>query len=354
MASREGLIGHRRGALFQARACWRWSNFLGSVAADGKPVLRVNMDETNLKLHVTSRPGLVFEASPKRRRQLLRQGRGPSLHVRRSAVTLVAFACDDERVQKLLPQIFVVNEHVVTKAAVEDFASTCSGNVQIIRRKSSWVDAKLAAELIQTLAATLPFVRRSHRVILHLDASRVHSHVSVLHACSKAGLLVHFIPAATTPWFQPLDVAVFAKFKGWVVQEVERQRLASESGSLAVADVLGIYRRGVEEVVQTCSWERAFEHTGLRGQGHLSQTLLSRLGAHCTAGGVERPPVLRRPTGYLPTWCQHSHCRAFRTRSRRGPSDASASFASPGTLASSFVSSLRRGPRVPAELSSCT
>ena len=117
---------------------------------------------------------------------------------------LVAFSCDDERVQKLLPQIFVVNEHVVTKAAVEDFAGTCSGNVQIIRRKSSWVDAKLAAELIQTLAATLPLVRRSHRVILHLDAPRVHSHVSVLHACSKAGLLVHFIPAATTPWFQPL------------------------------------------------------------------------------------------------------------------------------------------------------
>lgn len=265
--------------LAQARACWQWASFIASCNTGEEPVLRVNLDETSLKLHVPARPGLVFEPCPKRRRTLLRQGRGPDLKTRRAAVTLVAFACDDEEVQRILPQIFVVNEHVVTKADVAELADRCEGNVQIIRRKSAWVNAGFTATVVDTLADCLKEELRKRQVVLHMDTCPAHTHVDVLKACSRAGIFVHFVPASSTAWLQPLDVAIFSKFKGWVVREVERQRLASATGSLTRPQVLDIYRRGVVDVIQAQGWARAFEVTGLRGQDKLSSGLLSRLNA---------------------------------------------------------------------------
>lgn len=240
-------------------------------------MLRVNLDESSLKLHVPRRPGLVFEPHAKRRRALLRQGDGADLQTRRSAVTLVSFVCDDELVQHKLPQVLITNEHVVTKSDVEAAASKCSGNVLIIRRKSSWVNASVAVELINALAKSLREELRSRHVILHLDTVGSHTHASVLEACGRAGIHVHFVPAKTTALLQPLDVAVFSVFKGWVVREVERQRLASASGVLTKQQVLDIYRRGVDEVIRCRSWTHAFEHTGLRGQQNLSRSLMERL-----------------------------------------------------------------------------
>ncbi len=44
----------------EVTACWHWVNFVAACNDDGKPILRVNLDETSLKLHVPPRPGLVF------------------------------------------------------------------------------------------------------------------------------------------------------------------------------------------------------------------------------------------------------------------------------------------------------
>jgi hypothetical protein len=104
------------------------------------------MDESSLKLHVPARPGLVFEPSSKRRRQLLREGKGPDLRTRRSAVTLVAFVCDDSDLQQSLPQIIIVNEYTINKADLADISELCVGNVQLVRRQSTWVDAKFTSK----------------------------------------------------------------------------------------------------------------------------------------------------------------------------------------------------------------
>jgi len=262
----------------QARACWKWSNFLATLAGD-KPILRVNLDETSCKLHVQPRRGIVMEPCSKRRRKLLRQGRGPSLQQKRAAVSLVAFACDDEAVQRQLPQIFIVNEHVVKKSEVSDLAARCGGGVRFLRRKSSWVNADLMVELIKILSRSLGELVRTRHVILHMDTHSAHTRAKVLRACGRAQLLTHFIPASATGWLQPLDVTVFAQYKRWTVGEAERQRLAATSGALSGFDMLDIYRRGVEAVIQGRSWAKAFEHAGLRGQSGLSAQLLSRLEA---------------------------------------------------------------------------
>ena len=279
----------------QARACWKWSNFIRACNTEGKPVLHVNLDETSLKLHVPALPGLVFEPCRKRRRRLLREGHVPDLGTRRAAVTLVAFACNDQRVQKLLPQIFVVNKRVVLADDVVDFDERCTGNVIIARRESSWVTANFMVEVVRALAFCLSEEMKSHHVVLHLDACRSHSHVKVLKECASAGIFVHFVPAGTTAWLQPLDVSVFSKFKSRVVRDVERKRLAALPGPPSRPEMLEIYRKAVVDVIQSQSWARAFELTGLLGQGKLSQRLMDRIGlaaAPAVGDGVPSLPDL--------------------------------------------------------------
>ena len=242
-------------------------------------MLRVNLDETSLKLHLDPKPGIVLEPCPKKRRRLLRECLGPDLQTRRSAVTLIAFACDDESVQALLPQVFVVNEHVVTKAEVGELNDRCGGsNVLVVRRKSSWVNADFMIDVVNVLGTCLQSQLATHRVVLHMDICTVHTHAEVLNACSAKGIYAHFIPASTTAWLQPLDVAVFGQFKRWVLREVENQLLQSESGALSRFQVLDVYRRGVDAVIRARAWGQAFDQCGLRGQGSLSSRLLVRLG----------------------------------------------------------------------------
>lgn len=276
-AGTAGLGADRGCGLAKAISCWQWANFLAVRCSGDKPVLRVNLDESSLKLYVPPRPGLVFEPCAKRRRSLLRREGGPDLKTKRSAVTLIAFVCDDERVQRLLPQIFVTNERVITQSDAVKFAGECCGNVVIVRRKSAWVDAGFAREVVEVLATCLSGELARFQIILHMDTLPAHMHVGVLKACCESGIHVHFIPAKTTGWLQPLDVLVFSVFKGWVVREVERLRLASVSGLLTPLEMLGVYRRGVEAVIQSRGWAQAFELTGLRGQSNLSRRLLDRL-----------------------------------------------------------------------------
>jgi hypothetical protein len=76
-------------------------------------------------------------------------------------------------------------------------------------------------------------------------------HADVFKACAELGIFTHVVPASMTGWLQPLDVAVFSRFKGWVVREVERRHLTSTSGLLSRPEVLKIYRHGVAEVIQS-------------------------------------------------------------------------------------------------------
>jgi hypothetical protein len=236
----------------------------------------INLDETSVKLcPVTTRGYVIFDL--RGRRAILRQGPRPSLSMRRSAVSLVAFLCDDELIQPLLPQVFITNEHVLSAADAADLNSTCPRNVFVARRRSSWVNAPMLCEIVGLLAASLGNVIRSRAVVLCMDTYKAHLHNSVLAACARAGIFIMYIPASTTGWLQPLDVCVFNRYKMWVVRELERLRLATPTGTLPRAVVLDAYCRGICSVLEAQSWSRAFAVTGLSGQGDLSAELKRRL-----------------------------------------------------------------------------
>lgn len=192
-------------------------------------------------------------------------------------MTLVAFLCDDVAVQPLLPQVFVSNQHVLSAVDVAQLNSACPSNVFFVRRKSSWVNVAVLLEILELFSALLQHTLRTHRVILHMDASRVHLHASVARARSRAGLFLMYIPASTTAWLQPLDVSVFSQYKAWVRAELERKRLVAPAGVLSRSDIMSAYSDGIRAILEAKGWANAFEVTGLRGQSNLSTDLMSRL-----------------------------------------------------------------------------
>lgn len=246
-------------------------------ATADRPVLLLNLDETSIPLWSKPRKGYLMFGNHRGRKAVLRQGPGPSLSLRRSYVSLVALLCDDPAVQPLLPQVFVTNEHVLSKADVESLNADCRPNVFFARRRSSWANAELIVEIVKLLAVSIPEVLRTHRVVLHMDTARSHLHTSVVKACTKEGIFLMYVPASTTAWLQPLDAYVFSSYKRWVGRELEKLRLAGPTGSLPRSVVMGVYSRGLAAVLEAKSWRHAFEATGLRGQCGLSKDLMARL-----------------------------------------------------------------------------
>ena len=219
------------------------------------------------------------------RRALLKRGPGPKLHDRRATVTLVSFLCDQEDKQLLLPQIFLSNMHVLTQSDADALNRASAHNILFARRKSGWVNRVVLVEILQLLARCLGDTLKTHRVVLSMDTFAAHLHVDVIRAACSLGLLLMFIPASMTGWLQPLDVAVFGKYKDWVVRELEQKALTMPEGVPSRVEALGVYAAGISAVLEAQSWSRAFDLAGLRGQFGVSRELLSRL-------GMDAPPTV--------------------------------------------------------------
>jgi hypothetical protein len=262
----------------EALACWNWNNFLEAQNLQGKPVLHINLDESCVRMHSGPCKGIVVAPTGVPLKTFLKQETRASLRLRRSAVTLVAMVCDCAATQRLLPQVIVGNEHVLSKQDMELITSACPPNVFVLRRKSSWLTADLLVHILKLLAACLDRVLPHRHVFLSMDACRIHLTESVATACSKAGIHLMYIPAGMTAWLQPCDTHVFSKFKRFLGQGYEELQLAAPDGDVSVAQMVGLICRGVSEVMDSQCWLRAFQHTGLRDkQAHVSQSLLGRL-----------------------------------------------------------------------------
>ena len=100
---------------FKANALWRWSNYLQSRDAPGRPLVLINMDETNVKLVPQEREGHVSKRAYRLFVQGLPMGRNASLSAQRSTITHVAAMCDRADFQTLLPQVVLVGANQVSE-----------------------------------------------------------------------------------------------------------------------------------------------------------------------------------------------------------------------------------------------
>ena len=138
---------------------------------EGQRLLAINMDETAIRFFVQHR-GLCTRRA--------RHGRDPvatqqvSRKDMRACLTHVAFACADAGVQRFLPQIFIGNEHIFAQRVVSAIQPGLPKNIILWRRASAWVNKKTMVDVVHALAAALGEELSARRVMLLLDACRIH------------------------------------------------------------------------------------------------------------------------------------------------------------------------------------
>ena len=179
------------------------------------------MDESSIKLCPQVKKGWAL-ADRRKLKSLLRHGRGGTLIDRRSSVTLVSFLCDSEEVQPRLPQVFLSSEHVLSKSDVKVLKSYFARIVLFSRRKSGWVHNSTLVKTLTLLAKFIGSFVRTHRVILFMDTSEAHLHVSVL--------LPLRIPLDAHSRVNDKVAPAFGCGCFWEVQRVGRPRVGAQEG----------------------------------------------------------------------------------------------------------------------------
>jgi hypothetical protein len=269
----------------QATATLQWNAFLESRCPAGRRVLRINMDETSVRLFHGGGKGCVATENG-----ALANGAGleqaVTLRARRGAVSLVAFVCDDALVQRRLPQIVIASEKILpVKEAAVLCAAPLAGHTLVLRRRSAWLDTEGLKEVLRILRRCLEPVMSSCWVILSMDACPVHISPAIVKTANRLGFHYLLIAASTTKWLQPLDVAVFGPLKHRLRALFAQRQLELRRAELTAVEMLPLLARACEEVLQTRNWSDAFRRCGLLG-GWPRSARFQR------ASAVAAPPVV--------------------------------------------------------------
>ena len=158
--------------LGQAIGIWRWSNFLHSQLGAGKKALHVNMDETGIRMHQVAGKGMLVSAAVLEKRKAASLTQDVSRAMLRGSSTHVTMICDDVEAQKLLPQILIVNKHMVTEQQQQTLSANMPRNVLLLRRHTAWMTSDLMTRVLVVLKKSLAPFMDTHQIFLTADACR--------------------------------------------------------------------------------------------------------------------------------------------------------------------------------------
>ena len=158
----------------------------------GRAILRINLDETSIRLYQGAHVGNNFDLNGAPAVQ------NASLAIRRLCATLVATICEAPHIQPLLPQVFICNERLFPQAQLATLFAGFPKNVRLLRQRSAWNNTALRIWIIGQLRAALPPYAAVSLPILLFDAAKIHINAKVLAACGRAGVLLVMIPSKIT------------------------------------------------------------------------------------------------------------------------------------------------------------
>lgn len=262
---------------------WRWSNWLHSLCSADKLPLRINLDETSVKIYPNPSAGnLTAEGrQQKRTHEGLRRQINKS-HFR-SAYTCVAMICDDSTIQQQLPQIIILNKKTCSTTMFASLKTCLRDNVLLWRRKSSWLKVSGTCEILRLLGKRLAPFLKTRQPIISMDAAKTHLNEKVWETAAKNGFLMHVVPAKVTYCMQPLDVYAFALLKGRCKMILERDTVEGRVAEVTLLHSVKSLNQAIVDVLCSRSWGHSFSHLGLAGdQQNLSKKLLGKMGLENT------------------------------------------------------------------------
>ena len=258
----------------EATAVWQWFQFLQGQVPPGRPVLRLNLDETSVRFWYEPRKGLRRDAGDKPRKGFARQASRAQL---RKAFTHVAIICDDSTLQPYLPQVLLVNERTVSMELSRRWTALRGCNAKLWRGKSAWINEKVFAKIVRELGMVLRERAGGRQAVLLMDAHKVHYSKGALAACRDYDIWPVVIPARMTSMLQPLDTHVFSRFKMFLRTCLHQIMLTGANQDLTSEQVLDALMHTIKGVLQRNCWSQAFETSGFGSRFEVRPHLLEML-----------------------------------------------------------------------------
>ena len=274
---------------------WQWFHFLLGQVPPGRPVLRLNLDETSVRFWYEPRLGLRRPRGRVPRAGFARQATRGQL---RRAFSHIAIICDDASVQPHLPQVLLVNERTVTAEQHRRWASLPGCNAKLWRGKSAWINDEVFANIVRELGKVLRARAEGRQAILLLDAHKCHFCRATLAACRDYDIWPVIIPARMTSLLQPLDTHVFSRFKMFLRTRLHQLMLTGANEDLTSEQVIDALLHAIKGVLQRHSWAPAFAKNGFGLTFEVRPHLLEILEWHA-------PPVI---DSELPAYVQFACC----------------------------------------------
>ena len=262
MARKRNMF-HRGAA--QVLAVYQWWNYLVSLCPSDKTVLRLNLDETAVRLYQSPAKGLMFRPlhGEKRRKRRISQA---SRKQQRACITHVAIVCDNPEIQARLPHVIIGNHSVLPLYVLREIEPQLRRNVFLVRRKSAWVDASYMVTIIELLGKILkPFLPKFQPILL-FDALSAHLAPKVFRAAAKENIWLIVVPGKLTWLIQPADTHVFYKYKMFLRRRYMEAAAKSEDGAVHLRSVLQSINDAVLLIFQAQEWSRAFDENGFGEQ----------------------------------------------------------------------------------------
>lgn len=191
------------------------------------------MDETSIRLAYNQRRGTVGLPTRWDAINPANLAENMSTGATHGAVTYCAFICDNEEVQRCLPQIIIARNKFFTQAMVRLAGFILPSDIDIwLTQTSSWVTAEVFQRLLRRLAQSLDGFRDRFNFILVVDALRSHINAAAAALVYELGLILILIPGRLTWLLQPLDTHYFAMLKAKLVAKFCAARLQQPNGEL--------------------------------------------------------------------------------------------------------------------------
>ena len=154
----------------EAKALWRWSNYLQSMDLPERQKVLINMGETSVRLVPQEGRGHVSQRAYRLFVQGVPVGRRASLAKQRSTITHVAAISGRPHAPRLVPEVVLVGRKQFAAARLAALPLDAPECARMWKYPKGWMTTVIMVKYVRCLGQGLKEFCSSHRFILYIDA----------------------------------------------------------------------------------------------------------------------------------------------------------------------------------------
>lgn len=242
---------------------------------DNLPLLKINLDETRVQFWNQGGQGNVYCCRGSVWQSCGEYASRASTFERKLALTHVGVIANRREVNVVLPQVLLVQRYHLSRDDLERIRAILPDNIMLLEGSSNWMSEEYMLKIIDLLAHAVASVGQFH-VVFIMDTFATHVSINVIAKLQLVGFNPVYVPASCTWLLQPLDVAVFGRFKRAVQQAVRSARVQA-SGNISRAAWVEAVVTTIQRVIVNEPWAASFLEVGLGArQAFVSQYILDQ------------------------------------------------------------------------------